>query len=118
MHRPRFRGVFVEGGCVGLKIPGRGAKGSAVERARPERVPAPRLDPERLGRGVLEMSPLALPAVAPLGREAPGGQLPHAQPQYCRRVKLDPSCTPARDYALRWGFRGLLATNIFALPAT
>ena len=31
---------------------------------------------------------------------------------------LDPSCTRARNYAARWGFGGVLITNIFAWRAT
>jgi hypothetical protein len=32
--------------------------------------------------------------------------------------RLDPSCTRARNYALRWGFGALIVTNIFAWRAT
>jgi hypothetical protein len=39
-------------------------------------------------------------------------------PSTADEVKLDPSCTRARDYAVRWGFGGLLVTNIFAWRAT
>jgi len=39
-------------------------------------------------------------------------------PSTADEIKLDPSCTRARDYALRWGFGGLLVTNIFAWRAT
>jgi len=39
-------------------------------------------------------------------------------PSTADEVKLDPSCTRARGYALRWGFGGLLVTNIFAWRAT
>jgi hypothetical protein len=39
-------------------------------------------------------------------------------PSTADEVKLDPNCTRARDYALRWGFGGLLVTNIFAWRAT
>jgi hypothetical protein len=39
-------------------------------------------------------------------------------PSTADEVKLDPSCTRARDYALRWGFGGLLVTNLFAWRAT
>jgi hypothetical protein len=39
-------------------------------------------------------------------------------PSTADAVKLDPSCTRARDYAVRWGFGGLLVTNIFAWRAT
>lgn len=31
---------------------------------------------------------------------------------------LDPSCTRARDFAERWGFGGLIVTNLFAWRAT
>ena len=39
-------------------------------------------------------------------------------PSTADEVKLDPSCTRAREYASRWGFGGLLVTNIFAWRAT
>jgi hypothetical protein len=32
--------------------------------------------------------------------------------------KLDPSCTRARNYAERWGYGGLIVTNIFGWRAT
>jgi len=32
--------------------------------------------------------------------------------------KLDPSCTRARNYAERWGFGGILVTNLFAFRST
>src|SRR2546425_10046735 len=39
-------------------------------------------------------------------------------PSTADETQLDPSCTRARDYAARWGFGGLLGTNIFARRAT
>ena len=39
-------------------------------------------------------------------------------PSTADEVQLDPSCTRARNYAARWGFGGLLITNIFAWRAT
>jgi len=39
-------------------------------------------------------------------------------PSTADETQLDPSCTRARDYAARWGFGGLLVTNIFAWRAT
>jgi len=39
-------------------------------------------------------------------------------PSTADELKLDPSCTRARVYAERWGFGGLIVTNIFAWRAT
>src|SRR5881394_3856742 len=39
-------------------------------------------------------------------------------PSTADEFKLDPSCTRARVYAERWGFGGLIITNIFAWRAT
>jgi len=39
-------------------------------------------------------------------------------PSTADEVKLDPSCTRARRYAERWGFGGVLVTNIFGWRAT
>ncbi len=39
-------------------------------------------------------------------------------PSTADEVKLDPSCTRARIYAERWGFGGLLVTNLFGWRAT
>ena len=39
-------------------------------------------------------------------------------PSTADEVQLDPSCTRARVYAERWGFGGLIVTNIFAWRAT
>ncbi len=39
-------------------------------------------------------------------------------PSTADEAKLDPSCTRARGYAERWGFGGLIVTNIFAWRAT
>ena len=39
-------------------------------------------------------------------------------PSTADEVKLDPSCTRARLYAERWGFGGLIVTNLFGWRAT
>jgi hypothetical protein len=39
-------------------------------------------------------------------------------PSTADEVKLDPSCTRARNYAERWGYGGLIVTNIFGWRAT
>ena len=39
-------------------------------------------------------------------------------PSTADELKLDPTCTRARNYAERWGYGGLLVTNIFAWRAT
>src|SRR4051794_17157234 len=39
-------------------------------------------------------------------------------PSTADELKLDPSCTRARVYAERWGFGGLIVTNLFAWRAT
>ena len=39
-------------------------------------------------------------------------------PSTADETQLDPSCARAREYASRWGFGGLLVTNIFAWRAT
>ena len=39
-------------------------------------------------------------------------------PSTADEVRLDPSCTRARVYAERWGFGGLIVTNLFAWRAT
>jgi hypothetical protein len=39
-------------------------------------------------------------------------------PSTADEVKLDPSCTRARVYAERWGFGGLIVTNLFGWRAT
>ena len=39
-------------------------------------------------------------------------------PSTADEVKLDPSCTRARNYAERWGFGAVLITNIFAWRST
>ncbi|MGH8765433.1 MAG: DUF1643 domain-containing protein, partial [Burkholderiales bacterium] len=33
-------------------------------------------------------------------------------------LKLDPTCSRARDYAERWGYGGLIVTNVFAFRNT
>jgi hypothetical protein len=39
-------------------------------------------------------------------------------PSTADEVKLDPSCTRARNYAEAWGYGALLVTNLFAFRAT
>ena len=39
-------------------------------------------------------------------------------PSTADELRLDPSCTRARDYAERWGFGALIVTNIFAWRST
>ncbi|HEV3008612.1 MAG TPA: DUF1643 domain-containing protein [Burkholderiales bacterium] len=39
-------------------------------------------------------------------------------PSTADELQLDPSCTRARNYAERWGFGGVLITNIFGWRAT
>jgi len=39
-------------------------------------------------------------------------------PSTADEAQLDPSCTRARVYAERWGFGGLIVTNLFAWRAT
>lgn len=39
-------------------------------------------------------------------------------PSTADEVKLDPSCTRARLYAERWGYGGLIVTNLFGWRAT
>jgi hypothetical protein len=39
-------------------------------------------------------------------------------PSTADEVQLDPSCTRARIYAERWGYGGLIVTNIFGWRAT
>ena len=39
-------------------------------------------------------------------------------PSTADEVKLDPTCSRARDYAERWGFGSIYITNIFAWRAT
>src|ERR1051325_12048091 len=39
-------------------------------------------------------------------------------PSTADEVKLDPSCTRARNYAATWGFGSILVTNIFGWRAT
>ena len=39
-------------------------------------------------------------------------------PSTADELRLDPSCTRARNYAERWGFGGVLITNLFGWRAT
>jgi hypothetical protein len=39
-------------------------------------------------------------------------------PSTADEMKLDPSCTRARNYAEKWGFGGLVVTNLFGWRAT
>src|SRR3989449_5063160 len=104
MHSPRFGGVFVDcpSTAPSASLP---ASPTSSPRTLSARNPD---DPEHLGRGVLEMPPLALPALAPLGREAPGRQLPHAQPQYCRRDTARSVVHAGARLRRALGFRGAI----------
>ena len=39
-------------------------------------------------------------------------------PSTADEIKLDPSCTRARNYAQRWGYGSLIVTNVFGWRAT
>jgi len=39
-------------------------------------------------------------------------------PSTADEVKLDPTCSRARDYAERWGYGALIVTNVFGWRAT
>ena len=39
-------------------------------------------------------------------------------PSTADEVKLDPTCSRARDYAARWGYGALIVTNVFGWRAT
>lgn len=39
-------------------------------------------------------------------------------PSTADELRLDPSCTRARNYAERWGYGGVLVTNLFGWRAT
>ena len=39
-------------------------------------------------------------------------------PSTADELKLDPTCSRARDYAERWGYGALIVTNVFAWRAT
>ena len=39
-------------------------------------------------------------------------------PSTADEVRLDPSCSRARDFARRWGYGALLVTNVFAWRST
>ena len=39
-------------------------------------------------------------------------------PSTADETQLDPTCTRARGYAERWGYGGLVVTNVFAWRAT
>lgn len=39
-------------------------------------------------------------------------------PSTADEVRLDPSCSRAREYAVRWGYGALLVTNVFAWRST
>src|SRR2546425_2290694 len=141
MHRPRFGGVFVDGGRVGLKIPEEAPRGSAVERARAERVPAPRLRqaPHGLRRrrprraryqpGMRMIMSASGAAFSKCRRwryllwrrwdeKRPSANFLMLNPSTADETQLDPSCTRGRGYAPRWGFGGLFGAKIFSSRAT
>src|SRR5689334_17692530 len=39
-------------------------------------------------------------------------------PSTADEVKLDPTCSRARDYAERWGYGALIVTNVFGFRST
>ena len=51
-------------------------------------------------------------------RERPVANFLMLNPSTADERRLDPSCTRARVYAERWGFGGLIVTNLFAWRAT
>jgi hypothetical protein len=51
-------------------------------------------------------------------RAAPVANFLMLNPSTADEAQLDPSCTRARVYAERWGFGGLIVTNLFAWRAT
>src|SRR2546425_13163764 len=137
MHRPRFGGVFVDGGRVGLKIPEEAPRGSAVERARAERVPAPRLRqaPHGLRRrrprraryqpGMRMIMSASGAAFSKCRRwryllwrrwdeKRPSANFLMLNPSTADETQLDPSCTRARRHAAPWGFGGLLVAKNLA----
>ena len=50
--------------------------------------------------------------------EGPVANFLMLNPSTADEVKLDPSCIRARRYAERWGFGGLIVTNLFGWRAT
>jgi len=50
--------------------------------------------------------------------EGPAANFLMLNPSTADELRLDPSCTRARNYAERWGFGAVLVTNIFGWRAT
>ena len=50
---------------------------------------------------------------APAAPSLPVANFLMLNPSTADEVKLDPSCTRARNYAERWGYGALIVTNIF-----
>ncbi|MGH8661914.1 MAG: DUF1643 domain-containing protein [Burkholderiales bacterium] len=51
-------------------------------------------------------------------RARPAANFLILNPSTADEVKLDPTCSRARDYAERWGYGALIVTNVFAWRAT
>ena len=50
--------------------------------------------------------------------ERPAANFLMLNPSTADELRLDPSCTRARDYAERWGYGALIVTNLFGWRAT
>jgi len=50
--------------------------------------------------------------------EGPAANFLMLNPSTADELRLDPSCTRARNYAKRWGYGAVLVTNIFGWRAT
>jgi hypothetical protein len=50
--------------------------------------------------------------------DGPAANFLMLNPSTADEIKLDPSCTRARNYAERWGFGALIVTNIFGWRST
>src|SRR2546422_1547473 len=131
MHRPRFGGVFVDDGCVGLPVHG-DARRQVPAGVVPHHRRRLRRRPPRRARYQprIRMTLSASGAVFSKCRrwryllwrrwdeKRPAANFLMLNPSTADETQLDPSCTRAREYASRWGFGGLLVTNLFAWRAT
>ena len=52
------------------------------------------------------------------GASRPAANFLMLNPSTADELKLDPTCSRARDYAERWGYGALVVTNVFAWRAT
>src|SRR2546426_81303 len=131
MHRPRFGGVFVDDGCVGLPVHGdarRQVPAGAVphhrrrlRRRRPRRAryqPGIRMTLSASGAVFSKCRRWRYLLWRRWDEKRPAANFLMLNPSTADETQLDPSCTRAREYASRWGFGGLLVTNIFAWRAT